>query len=372
MKKKPVKGKEKKEKPYWRKEVHTQEYDDEFFTPFFDELEPKIPTDYKDPIFDEEWALLMQKSKAWPKPSPVNLNIPALYKHYEKVMKELTKKKILVSILIPSGDGSMTLNCGVSLSTMYKPHHRVHTVVGHNIGILRNMLVEMALKTDDCTHVFFLDSDVVMPPYGLMRMVRRDLDIVSGVYTMKAPPYVPLTIMRPRHHKTGEKKFNYYFQITEELLNKIVPCDATGAGSLLIKRGVLEKMGPPWFQVSPKDHGLSAIGEDLFFFDKAIDMGYQPYIDLSVQCGHSMGSIVYPNLFFQGHVTRGPRSLQTVNIWNKNAILHAKDMKLYKIPEPKAPQTGVTPPVNIEQQQAVKVEMVEAVGDARSLDKKDA
>lgn len=372
-KKKKKKAEEKPKPAWWREEPKLQEYDEAFFEPYFDALEPKLPPNYKDPIFEEEWGFLMKKTEQWPKPTVANLNIPALFGRYGEIHKEMIEEKILVSILIPSGDGMMTLNCGVSLSTMYKPHHRVHTVVGHNIGILRNMLVDMALKTDDCTHVFFLDSDVVMPPYGLMRLVRRsmsskDMDIVAGIYTMKAPPYVPLTIMRPKHHKTGQKKFNYYFLITEKLLNKVVPCDATGAGALLIKREVLEKMGPPWFQVTPQQHGLSAIGEDLFFFDKAIDCGYQPMLDLSVQCGHAMGSIVYPNIFFQQHATRGPQSLQTVNIWNKNSILWSMDLPLYKIPPPKQPQTGVGPPIS-STPQPVEVEMVEAVGDARILKK---
>jgi len=358
----------KKEKAWWREDPKLQEYDEDFFKPYFKQYEPQIPADYSDPIVEEENALLASEEGGWKNPGPNNPNIPALWKHYEKVvMKKLVKKKTLVSILIPSGDGNMLLNCGVGLSTMYKPHHRIHTIQGHNIDILRNALVEMALKTDDCTHVFFLDSDVIMPPFGLMRLVRRDLDIVSGVYTMRAPPYVPLTIKRPRNVKTGEKMYNYYFEITEELLGKIVPADATGAGCLLIKREVLEKMGPPWFQVTPKQHGLSAVGEDLFFFDKAIDMGYKPMLDISVQCGHGVGSLSYPDIFFQGHVTRGPRSLQTVQIWNKNAILHSMNLPLFKLPSP--PTTASTSPVVTQKSEPVAVEQAEAVGDARQVER---
>lgn len=358
----------KRKKAWWDKEPDLQEYDDAFFKPYIKNLEPKIPSDYSDPILEEENRILSSDEGGWKNPGPNNPNIPALWKFYEKkVMPKLVSKKTLVSILIPSGDGNMVLNCGVGLSTMYKPHHRIHTIMGHNIDILRNSLVKMALKVEDCTHVFFLDSDVIMPPFGLMRMVRRDLDIVSGIYVMRAPPYVPLAIMRPRNVKTGEKMFNYYFEITEQLLGKCVPCDATGAGCLLIKREVLENMGPPWFQVTPKDHGMSAVGEDLFFFDKAVDMGYQPYLDLSVQCGHGVGSLSYPDVFFQQHLVRGPRSLQTVNIWNKNAILHSMNLKLYKIPKP--PETASTSPVVTQKAELVQIEKAEAVGDAREVNR---
>jgi len=356
----------KEEKYWWREEPNLQEYDDEFFKPYFEALEPKIPADYSDPIYEEETKIMLSDEGGWKNPGPNNPNIPALWKFYEKVaMPEMIKKKTLVSILIPSGDGNMVLNCGVGLSTMYKPHHRIHTIQGHNIGILRNSLVEMALKTDDCTHVFFLDSDVIVPPFGLMRLVRRDLDIVSGIYVMRAPPYVPLAIMRPPNAKTGKKLFNYYIELTEELLGKCIPCDATGAGCLLIKREVLEKMGPPWFQITPQNHGLSAIGEDLFFFDKAADMGYQPYLDLSVQSGHGVGSLAYPDVFFQQHVIRGPRSLYTVQMWNKNAILNSMNLPLYKMPA--AADTASTSPVITQKAELVKVEKAEVVGDARQV-----
>ena len=281
-------------------------------------------------------------------------------------------------MLIPSGDGNMNINCAVAMSSMFKPSHRIHIIQGHNIHILRNDLVEMALRNEDCTHLFFLDSDVVMPPYGLMRLLRRsmeqNMDIVTGIYLMKAPPYAPLAIMRPKHIITGKKKYNYYFQITQELLNKVVPVDATGAGCLLIKREVIEAMDPPWFDVTLQEHGLSAIGEDLYFFDRAIEAGFQPYMDLSVQCDHVMGSISVPRIFFQGLASIGPQSKVNIDIWNKNAVLQAQGLPLYhtkeamekkKKEEAEKLEPAISPTVD-ETSLPIGVEIEETLGDARS------
>lgn len=374
VKKQTKAEKKEEEKKYWWEQkrdrliLGEQEYDDSFFEPYFAQMATKLPEDYKDPVFDEEWKILLKSTDVFPDASPTNLNVMNLFDHYEKnIMPELFKKT-LVGICIPSGDGMMSMHCAVSLNTSMKPKHRVHTVQGHNIAILRNMLVDMALRHRDTTHIFFLDSDVVLPPFALVRMLRRDADIMTGVYTMKVPPYVPLIIKRPKNAE-GIRKYNFYTQLTQELLNKIIPIDATGAGCLLIKKEVLLKMGPPWFQVTPQEFGLSAIGEDLFFFDRAIDMGYEVLMDTSIQCDHIGGGVSYPQLFFSGNAVPGPLAKKTIETWNKNAILHSLGLPYYKPPEsPEVTTSTVEAPTK--QQLPMAVEMKEVVGDAREVENK--
>lgn len=342
------KDSEEKKELWWIEDKPRQHYDDQFFDTYRKKLEPVIPDDYSDPVLDEEVGLLHESTDNWKNAGPGNPNLNNLFKFYtEKIAPEMAEKKILVGILMPTANGMMVVNTAVAMATLYKPNHRFHTVQGHNIGILRNMLVNMALQNTDCTHLFFLDSDVIIPPYGLMRLLRRDLDIVTGIYTMKSPPYVPLAIMRPENITTGEKIYNYYFRLGENVLNKLIPCDATGAGCLLIKREVLLKMGPPWFQVTPMERGLSAIGEDLYFFDKAKEHGYQLYADLSIHCDHAIGGTSYPRLFIEGFAGSGPRSAEMVDAWNKNCILAAHDLPGYEPAKPVPP----TPPAPVVQEE---------------------
>lgn len=329
----------------WHTKNELQHYDDGFFVKYFKALEPIIPEGYVDPIWDEETKLLRSQTPANPTAGERNPNIQALYDFYEKeVAPKLAEKKTMVAMLTPTADGRMEINCCSSLITMFKPAHRYHTVQGHNIGVLRNMLVDIALKESDTTHLFFIDSDNVLPPYTLMRMLRRDLDIVAGVYTMKCPPYVPLAIKRPKNVTTGEKLYNYYFRVDERTLNHCVPCDGAGAGCLLVKREVFEKMGPPWFQVTPREHGLSAVGEDLFFFDKAQEHGYKTMLDLSVQCEHSVCGTMYPKVFYEGFAGVGLASAAMVTNWNKNAVLCSLNL----------PMNDPSPPPPAEEKAEVK------------------
>lgn len=374
IKKQQEAAKKKEEKKYWWEEQRDrlkygeQEYDESFFDPYFAQLETKLPPDYKDPIFDEEWKLLTEPTEKFPDASNKNLNIMRLFDHYEKSIMPGLPEKTLLAVCIPSGDGMMSMHSAVGLNTCMKPRHRVHTVQGHNIGVLRNMLVDMALRHRDTTHLFFLDSDVVIPPFGLVRMLRRDADIINGVYVMKVPPYVPLIIKRPKN-KEGDRKYNYYTLLTQELLNKVIPIDATGAGCLLIKKEVLVEMGPPWFQVTPQEFGLSAIGEDLFFFDRAIDMGYKVLMDTSVQCDHISGGVSYPQIFFSGNALPGPTAQETIKTWNKNAVLHSLGLPYFKPPTPPEVTTS-TVQGPIKQQLPIAVEMKEVMGDAREVERK--
>jgi len=362
---------------WWRTKAPTQYYDPKFFPPWIERLnlEPQIPENYNDPIYEEEWRIMTTPTDAFPTASEKRPNVPALYEHYSKVIiPEFEKKGIMVGILIPSGDGMININTGIAFATMFKPPHRIHTVQGHNIHILRNMLVEMAIRNEDCTHLFFLDSDVIPPPFALMRLLRRDIDIACGIYSMKAPPYAPLTIMRPQR-PDGTTKFNYYFEITDQLLNKTVHADATGAGCLLIKREVIDSMGPPWFDVLPQEHGLSAIGEDLVFFDRAKKEGHEIVLDLSVHCDHAVGSTSYPRIFFEEFASPGIRSQTMIHTWNKNAVLHAMSLPLYKSKEVLAWETQKK--LKEEQEKlvqtptegAIQIEQAETVGDSRVIKK---
>ena len=128
-------------------------------------------------------------------------------------------------------------------------------------------------------------------------------------------------------------------------------------------------MGPPWFQVTPQEFGLSAVGEDLFFFDKAKDMGYEVFMDTSIQCDHIGGGVSYPQIFFSGNAAPGPMAQKTIETWNKNAILHSLGLSYYKPPTPPEVTTK-TVEAPTKQVMPISVEMKEAVGDAREVDRK--
>jgi len=75
-----------------------------------------------------------------------------------------------------------------------------------------------------------------------------------------------------------------------EVAGKLAPVDWVGAGALLVRRPVLEKMAPgPWFW--PDETGD---GEDITFCLKARAAGFRVYCDGRAQVGHLQTAPVMP------------------------------------------------------------------------------
>jgi hypothetical protein len=166
------------------------------------------------------------------------------------------------------------------------------------IDIARNLLVERFLDSD-ADHLWFVDQDAVFLPGTLDRLMSRKLPIVSALEMMRLPEACwPMALKGPPDPDTGKYRVQageVYAWIAQHLnamangpqLLDVPPIDSllettfTGCHCLLIQRGVLEDMEPPWFK------GYNPGGEDQYFCEKAGAMGIPTYVDLSVLVGHA-------------------------------------------------------------------------------------
>ena len=55
------------------------------------------------------------------------------------------------------------------------------------IDVARNVLAAEALRRG-AGHILYVDDDVVLPPDALVRLLARDVPVVSGVYYRRRPP----------------------------------------------------------------------------------------------------------------------------------------------------------------------------------------
>src|SRR3989338_74993 len=123
----------------------------------------------------------------------------------------------------------------------------------------RNRLVEQMLDHPmKPTHLFFLDNDVVPAPDTLLRLLKANQPIVSGVYRRRVPPHEPMVFLNKR---------GIFQPISLKSKNKLVTADYVGGGCLLIERKVLEKLKPPWFVIEWR--GKNQLSEDFYFCEKA-------------------------------------------------------------------------------------------------------
>lgn len=149
----------------------------------------------------------------------------------------------------------------------------------------RHLLVARALETK-VDWLFTVDSDMRFPPDALIRLLRHDRDIVGINAMSRRPPY-----------RCTAQKENGDELITNEYSSGIEKVGRMGLGLLLIRTEVFRKLEPPWFEFRYLPEKGVFRGEDYCFFDKAVQAGYEFYVDhdLSRQVTH-LGQFEYSPL----------------------------------------------------------------------------
>jgi hypothetical protein len=153
---------------------------------------------------------------------------------------------------------------------------RMPTPMARNL-IVRAMLGKEAAPEEYATasHLFFIDDDTLVPPDGLLKLLAHDVPIVSGFYTQRRAPFWPIPV-----RECGKQ----YVHITK-YCKGLQEVDGVGAGCLLIKREVLEAMSEPYFHYW-SDRMNDMTTEDIYFCEKARELGYPILLDFDVQCRH--------------------------------------------------------------------------------------
>lgn len=163
---------------------------------------------------------------------------------------------------------------------------------GSLIYTSRNAIATEAIKMD-ADYVLWLDSDMVFKPDTLIRMLEtlkaNDLDILSGLYFRRVPPYSP--VLFDKIEMDGEECDYSEFQSIPDGLFEVGAC---GFGCVLMKTDV-------FFDVQSKFGNMFApignTGEDVAFCWRARQCGYKVFCDPSVICGHVGYSVVDEQFF---------------------------------------------------------------------------
>jgi len=111
----------------------------------------------------------------------------------------------------------------------------------------RDSLVHEFLKSD-CTHLLFLDADLVINPVNVLDLIYENKDIIGGCYPKK-----DLNLSALVHNVKQEvpeehllaSSLEYVFNTTKDSSNKISTTTEVkdiGTGYLLIKKDVFEKL----------------------------------------------------------------------------------------------------------------------------------
>jgi GT2 family glycosyltransferase len=163
---------------------------------------------------------------------------------------------------------------------------------GSLIYTSRNDLATQAIQIE-ADYVMWFDSDMVFKPDTMVRMLdtmqKNDIDILTGLYFRRVPPYSP--VLFDKLEMRGEACLWSEFKTIPEGLFEVGGC---GFGCVLMKTDV-------FFDVQSRFGNMFApianTGEDLAFCWRARNCGYKIVCDPSIICGHVGYSVVDDQFF---------------------------------------------------------------------------
>lgn len=169
-------------------------------------------------------------------------------------------------------------------------------VHAYNVADGRNNLTDYFLSSD-CTHILFVDSDIILPKNALCDLLNMQWYICTGIAYKKnidtivnPDPYAILYY----HEESNKTCFCPHFAKRSLFKQGIItPVDCCGLYCTLIKKELFDMIKKPYFffaheEIKSQDKDEPyCIGEDMWFCRKVIqEAGIQIWAHGSVNCKH--------------------------------------------------------------------------------------
>ena len=148
----------------------------------------------------------------------------------------------------------------------------------------------------DYDHMVWIDSDQTPYAYAqVKRLIDHKKDIVAGWYATASMTHSCICENMDTEFRKKEGRWPLMKIEEVEKRKQIFEADFVGFGFIVIKRGVFEKIGYPWFTPIPRtEHNeiMTLSGEDEAFCIRAKKAGFKVWIDPTVRVGHEKTYIV--------------------------------------------------------------------------------
>jgi len=201
-----------------------------------------------------------------------------------------------IAVGLPFDNRPTTPLWGVALASQVYPLNTstTHIVVQNvEVGEARNMIVEHAINLK-ATYIWFIDSDVVVPPYAAQRLgyaldtrgpklyPDSKIAVCGGIYMSKEELSTPVVYKQNGQGATWDWKANDVFEV-----------ESIGTGCMMIATEVFKKLEKPYFktvegyvQLDGGQVGCQKMTDDIYFCKKVKDAGYSIIAHGGVLCGH--------------------------------------------------------------------------------------
>lgn len=162
-------------------------------------------------------------------------------------------------------------------------------MLGMEVGEAYQQAIEQILAHPDLSnwkYILTLEEDNAVPPDGLIKLLENmdKYDAIGGLYYTKGIGGQPMCYGQPNVMPRNFIPF-------PPVPNTLTECNGLGMGFTLFRLEMFKdpKLTKPWFKTEQKytpGVGSSAFTQDLYFFNKARELGYRFACDSRVLVGH--------------------------------------------------------------------------------------
>ncbi|MFA5553469.1 MAG: hypothetical protein WCZ89_02270 [Phycisphaerae bacterium] len=176
------------------------------------------------------------------------------------------------------------------------PNVRDVNSTGRPVDFNRNSLIRLFLPLKNFDYLMLVDSDIEPPVDCIERLLALDSPLAGGCY--------PVWMHRGLRWALMNKDTDRRYRLLERLSSLTEPfeVDAGGAGCLLIRRDVFDKVKWPWFKWIEFEDGTQE-SEDVHFFRKCNEAGLRVKIDPKTICNHfktiNITSLIQTSMLFR-------------------------------------------------------------------------
>jgi hypothetical protein len=157
---------------------------------------------------------------------------------------------------------------------------------GMEVGEAYNQAIKMILENPEfstCKFLLTIEEDNAPPPDGLLKLYESidGYDAIGGLYWTKGENGQPMCYGDPK-----TMPLNFIPQIPQP--DTITPCNGLGQGFTLFRLEMFRDKGfeyGQWFKTLNGEEGKTYT-QDLYFFQKARELGYKFACDARVKVGH--------------------------------------------------------------------------------------
>lgn len=164
---------------------------------------------------------------------------------------------------------------------------KLYMMSGTLIADQRHKLANECIR-DNCTHILWLDSDMMFPQNLATKLLQHNLPVVACNYSTRS---------EPRKSVAYEKYGDWQNWLnSKNQTESITQVEAVGMGCMLTSIDAIKGLEDPYFEILYDNTLKEWIGEDFYFCQKLIKAGNKIFIDnkLSMNILH-LGVTAYQN-----------------------------------------------------------------------------